>query len=65
MKMAFDLHENETACRTHFHIKGFALNSFEKEAQENSEMANCACVLYVGQQGIESSFLSRFCLNIP
>ena len=23
--MAFDLHENETACRTHFHMKGFAL----------------------------------------
>ena len=21
----FDLHENETACRTHFHMKGFAL----------------------------------------
>ena len=20
----FDLHENETACRTHFHMKGFA-----------------------------------------
>ena len=24
MKMT-DLHENETACRTHFHMKGFAL----------------------------------------
>ena len=33
----FDLHENETACRTHFHIKGFALRLFE--AQENSDMA--------------------------
>ena len=21
----FDLHENETACRTHFHVRGFAL----------------------------------------
>ena len=21
----FDLHENETACRTHFHMKSFAL----------------------------------------
>ena len=21
----FDLHENETACRTHFHMNGFAL----------------------------------------
>ena len=24
MKMT-DLHENETACRTHFHVKGFVL----------------------------------------
>ena len=24
----FDLHEHETACRTHFHMKGFALDSF-------------------------------------
>ena len=22
----FDLHENETMCRTHFHMKGFVLN---------------------------------------
>ena len=36
----FDLHENETACRTLFHMKGFALrHGFETEAQENSEMA--------------------------
>ena len=33
----FDLHENETACRTHFHMKCFAL-ILEKEAQENSEI---------------------------
>ena len=42
----FDLHENETACRTHFHMKGFALKThFETEAQENSEMAYCAGLL--------------------
>ena len=35
----FDLHENETACRTHFHMKSFTLKTrFETEAQENSEM---------------------------
>ena len=27
----FDLHENETACRTHFHKKGFALRLVLKE----------------------------------
>ena len=41
MKNDFDLHENETACRTNFHMKGFALSParFETEAQDNSEMA--------------------------
>ena len=34
----FDLHENETACRTHFHMKGFVLSLVLKQAQENSEM---------------------------
>ena len=35
----FDLHENEIACRTHFHTKGFALRLVQTEAQENLEMA--------------------------
>ena len=35
----FDLHENESACRTHFHIKGFALRLVLKQWHENSEMA--------------------------
>ena len=36
----FDLHENETAGGTHFHMKGFALlTRFETEAQKNSEKA--------------------------
>ena len=36
----FDLHENETACRTHFHMRGFALRFVLKQRkQENSEMA--------------------------
>ena len=34
-----DLHENETTCRTHFHMKGFALRRFETQAQGNPEMA--------------------------
>ena len=36
----FDLHENETACRTHFHMNGFPSQPrFKTESQENSEMA--------------------------
>ena len=27
----FDLHENETACSTHFHMKGFALKALVNE----------------------------------
>ena len=30
-KNDFDLHENQTACRTHFHVKGFALRLVLKQ----------------------------------
>ena len=40
----FELHENETASRTHFHMKGFVLRvPFKTEAQQNSEMAYSHC----------------------
>ena len=32
----FDLHDNKTACRTHFHMKGFALRLVLKQRQERS-----------------------------
>ena len=32
----FDLHENETACRTHFHIKGFALRLVLKQRHKRT-----------------------------
>ena len=32
----FDLHENETACRTHFHMKGFALRLVLKQRHERT-----------------------------
>ena len=35
----FDLHENETECRTHFIWKVSHLDSFETEAQESSDLA--------------------------
>ena len=35
----FDLHENETACRTHFHMKG--LNSFTHRGTR--ELGNGPC----------------------
>ena len=32
----FDLHENETACRTHFHMKGFALRLVMKQRHKGT-----------------------------
>ena len=31
---SFDLHENETACRTHFHMKGFKLRLVLKQTHK-------------------------------
>ena len=43
----FDLHENETACRTHFHVKGFALRLVLKQRHKNLEMAYCAHAYHI------------------
>ena len=32
----FDSHENETACRTHFHMQGFALRLVLKQANKRT-----------------------------
>ena len=32
----FDLHENELACRTHFHMKGFALRLALKQRHKKT-----------------------------
>ena len=32
----FDLHENETACKTHFHMKGFALRLILKQRRKRT-----------------------------
>ena len=32
----FNLHENETACRTHFHMKGFALRLALKQRHKRT-----------------------------
>ena len=33
----FDLHENETACRTHFDMKGFALRLVLKQRHKRTQ----------------------------
>ena len=34
--MTIDLHENETACRIHFHMKGFALRFVLKQSYKRT-----------------------------
>ena len=58
----FELHENKTASRTHFHMKGFALRLvFETEVQENSEMAYRS---FLGMD-LEAQYLRLHCNLYP
>ena len=41
----FDLHENETACRTHFHMKGFALRLVLKQRHKRTRKWPIGCKL--------------------
>ena len=59
----FDLHENETACRTHLRMKVFTFRPrFEAEAQENSEMAYFFQALI--SQLLSSMSDDQLCLNV-
>ena len=56
-KNDFALHENETACRTHFHMKGFALRLVLKQRHKRTRKwpivrhsVRCIC----GQRGSNS-----------
>ena len=43
----FGLHENETACRTHFHMKSFALRLVLKQRHKRTRkwpIVNCVCL---------------------
>ena len=42
----FDLHENETACRTHFHIKGFAHRLVLKQRHKRTRKWPISLYLY-------------------
>ena len=53
----FVLHENKTACNTHFHMRGFTLRLFLKRVQENSEMHYYTILLQLKQN------LKLTCLN--
>ena len=41
----FDLHENETACRTHFHMKGFALRLVLKQRDKRTRKWPIGCMI--------------------
>ena len=44
----FDLHENETACRTHFHMKRFALRLVLKQRQKRTRKWPIGHAFYMG-----------------
>ena len=59
----FDLHENKPACRTHFHMNGFALGLVLKQRHNGtSEMAYC---VYLASAPVKFTLLlvheSNFC----
>ena len=41
----FDLHENETACRTHLHMKGFSLRLVLKQRHKRTRKLPITVVL--------------------
>ena len=47
-----DLHENETACRTHFHMKGFALRLVLKQRHKRTRKWPIAVYVYRGKSNV-------------
>ena len=57
----FDLHENETACRTHFHVKGFALTLVLKQWDKrtrNWPIEWVVLFIFVNNGGLSTLLLS-------
>ena len=50
----FDLHENETSCKVHFHMKGFALRLILK--QRHKITRKCPIVSEVNERFISYVF---------
>ena len=57
----FDLHENEIACRTHFHMKGFELILVLKQRDKRTRKWPIEWVvlfIFVNNGGLSKLFLS-------
>ena len=52
----FDLHENETACRTHFHMKGFALRLVLKQRYKRTRKWPISLANHVGDDDDSKRF---------
>ena len=48
----FDLHENETACRNHFHMKGFALRLVLKQRHKRTRKWPIFIFVLIKVQGV-------------
>ena len=62
----FDLHENETVCRTHFHMKGFPLRLVLKQRHKRTRkwaIVGLACrnlqLLLLIEQVVAPTFIVR------
>ena len=51
----FALHENETACRTHFHMKGFALRLVLKQRHKRNR--KWPKKLTINEEDIDETFI--------
>ena len=56
----FDLQENETACKTHFHMKGFALRLVLKQRRKRTRKWSTEMLLRMPKTPGCSSQIARF-----
>ena len=59
----FDLHENESACRTYFHMKGFALRLVLKQRHKRTRKWPIMSLESAKESGISSDdlFIAFYC----
>ena len=57
----FDLHENEPACRTHFHMKGFSLSLVLKQRHERTRKWPISTAV-LNTFALQNRFISFACM---
>ena len=60
----FDLYENETACRTHFHMKGFALRLVLKQRHKRTRKWPIALANHNGHNRANEPIMYRVVTDV-